>query len=85
MQYKLLILYVTQVTYCLINISISASAKKTILNLLTFQVGWFVCVVGGDIYAALYLPLALLLYRKFVMANPEEWKLVVLVALVGIL
>lgn len=47
--------------------------------------GWFVCVVGGDVYAALYLPLALLLYRKFVVANPDEWKLVVLVTFIGVL
>ena len=59
--------------------------KKIILNLLIFQVGWLVCVLGGNAYALIYTPLALALHHWFVLERTSEWRFVALVAGTGCL
>ena len=57
--------------------------KKIILNLVLFQLGWVVCVIGGSAYAVAFTLPALLLHKWLVLAGPFEWKLIALVAVVG--
>jgi len=57
--------------------------KKILLNLALFQIGWVVCVVGGNIYAVAFTLLALLLHSWLVLTGPFEWKLIAAVVLVG--
>ncbi len=59
--------------------------KKIILNLAVFQVGWIVCVLGGDLYAVPYTAAALLLHHFVLVSQKSEWKLIALVAGIGCL
>ena len=45
--------------------------KKIILNLAVFQVGWLICVLGGDLYAVPYTAAALLLHH-FVLVSQKS-------------
>jgi hypothetical protein len=56
---------------------------KKILNLAVFQIGWLVCVVGGDGYAIAYTTVALSIHHWFVLKKNSEWQLIAVVALVG--
>lgn len=57
--------------------------KKKILNLLIFQIGWLVCVVGGNFYAIAYTAIALVSHQYFVLERNSEWKLIAVVTVVG--
>ena len=57
--------------------------KKTILNLAIFQLGWIVCVVGGDLYAIAYTAFALLIHHWYVLEKNSEWQLITIVTVVG--
>jgi hypothetical protein len=57
--------------------------KKKLLNLLIFQVGWLVCVIGGNYYAIAYTLVALACHHYYVLENSSEWQLVAIVAVVG--
>lgn len=59
--------------------------KKTLINLALFQIGWLVCVLGGNLYAGAYTLLALLLHQWLVLEHWREWKLIFAVAVVGCL
>ncbi len=59
--------------------------KKILLNLALFQVGWLVCVLGGNTYAIAYTLAALALHHWLVMEHPVEWKLIAGVVLAGCL
>ena len=59
--------------------------KKILINLVLFQVGWFVCVVGGDIYAVAFTLIALFIHNWLVLSDPAEWKLIGVVVVVGCL
>lgn len=59
--------------------------KKKILNLLIFQAGWLVCLLGGDGYAIAYTVLALLIHHRYVLEHVSEWRLIAIVAVVGCL
>lgn len=59
--------------------------KKILLNALVFQIGWFVCVLGGNGAALIYTSLALLFHHWFILARPRQWYAVVSVASVGLL
>jgi len=59
--------------------------KKILINLLLFQVGWMVCVIGGNLYAIGFTLPALLLHHWLVLENRAEWKLIAMVAAVGCL
>ena len=58
---------------------------KTLINLGLFQLGWLVCVLGGNWYAGAYTLIALLLHQWLVLDDAREWKLIGTVALVGCL
>jgi len=59
--------------------------KHKVLNLVIFQAGWVVCVVGGDIYALAFTAVALLIHHFYVLHKTAEWQLIILVATVGCL
>ena len=49
---------------------------KILLNLALFQIGWLVCVLGGDTWAVAYTLGALLLHGWLVSDHPAEWKFI---------
>ncbi len=57
--------------------------KTKIVNLVIFQAGWIVCVVGGDAYAIAYTVIALLIHHRYVLEKNSEWQLVAIVTVVG--
>ena len=57
--------------------------KKKLLNLAIFQVGWLVCIVGGNLYAIAYTAIALLVHHWYVLEKKSEWQLVAIVIVVG--
>ena len=57
--------------------------KKILINIVLFQVGWVICVVGGNLYAIAFTVPALLLHNWLVLSGRVEWKLIAIVALVG--
>lgn len=59
--------------------------KKILINLALFQIGWFVCVVGGDIYAVAFTLAALFIHNWLVLSSASEWKLIGIVVVVGCL
>ncbi|UCH39769.1 MAG: DUF2878 domain-containing protein [Gammaproteobacteria bacterium] len=59
--------------------------KKIAINLLVFQVGWAVCVIGGDLYAVAFTLPALMLHNWLILGNRGEWRFIVMIALAGCL
>ena len=59
--------------------------KKVIINLALFQIGWLVCVLGGNLYAVAFTLAALALHQWLVLDNPREWGLIGLIVLGGCL
>jgi len=59
--------------------------KGKIINLVIFQLGWMVCVVGGDLYAMAYTVAAVLIHHHGVLEKKSEWQLIAIVTLVGCL
>jgi hypothetical protein len=57
--------------------------KKILINLALFQVGWLVCVLGGDLYAVAFTIAALLVHNWLVLSSYSEWKLIGIVVLIG--
>jgi len=64
---------------------VCAEVKKTLINLALFQLGWLVCVLGGDMYALLFTLPALLLHQWLVLENRREWLLIGAIVLCGCL
>jgi hypothetical protein len=58
--------------------------KFKILNLMMFQLGWAICVLGGNLMAVAYSLVALLIHHRYVLQSKSEWKLVGFIVLVGI-
>jgi len=59
--------------------------KKILINLTLFQIGWLVCVIGGNLYAVGFTLAALLIHNWVVLHDHNEWKLIGGVVLVGCL
>jgi hypothetical protein len=59
--------------------------KKPLINLALFQLGWLVCVLGGNVYAIVFTLLALLIHQWLVLDNRLEWKLIGVIAFYGCL
>ncbi len=57
--------------------------KKILINVVLFQIGWLVCVVGGDLPALLFTLPVLVVHHWLVMENRGEWKLIIGVVAVG--
>jgi hypothetical protein len=49
-----------------------------------FQLGWAVCVLGGNLMAVAYSGIALLIHHRYVAKSKSEWHIIGWVALVGI-
>ncbi|MFT7130336.1 MAG: hypothetical protein ACI89U_002458 [Gammaproteobacteria bacterium] len=47
------------------------------------QVGWFVCLFGGDIAALLFLVLTLFFHQHFIVEKSGEWLLIAAVTILG--
>lgn len=58
--------------------------RHLIANFALFQLGWFVCVMGGDVPALLFTVVALLIHKQFILQSANEWVTIFLVALLGI-
>ena len=54
-----------------------------LLNLAIFQLGWFVCVLGGDYPAMAYTAVALLVHGVFIVEKDSEWWLIAAIGVVG--
>ena len=52
-----------------------AHIVRLITNLALFQVGWFVCLLGGSVWALPFTALALVIHAKFIQHSPREWRL----------
>ncbi len=50
-----------------------------------FQIGWFSCVLGGDLVAIVVVVFGLIVHHNVVMENQREWMLIGIIALVGCL
>ena len=59
--------------------------KKIVLNLVIFQIGWMVCVLGGDMYALVYTLGAVLIHQLVLVENKTEWQFIAIVTAVGCL
>jgi len=59
--------------------------KAWLANLAIFQVGWTVCVLGGDIPAIAFTLAALVVHHLAIMRRRREWLVIALVSLVGVL
>jgi len=57
--------------------------KKTLINLALFQLGWLVCVLGGNVYAVVFTLLALGIHQWLILVDRREWKLIGIVVLCG--
>lgn len=53
-------------------------------NLLMFQLGWAVCILGGNLMAVIYSVIALLIHHRYLVKSKSEWQLIGWVVLVGI-
>ena len=59
--------------------------KKNLLNLVLFQIGWLVCVLGGNLYAMAYTVGALAIHQWRVFEYNHEWRLIAGLTLAGCL
>jgi len=57
---------------------------RLLTNMALFQVGWFVCIIGGSVWALLFTIAALFIHAKFLQHSPREWRLFAYFALAGI-
>jgi hypothetical protein len=57
---------------------------KNISNACLFQLGWWVCVLGGSLAAVAYTALLLAIHIAFIMHNKNELILILTVALTGV-
>jgi hypothetical protein len=58
--------------------------KFKILNLVMFQLGWAICVLGGNLMAVAYSLVALLIHHRYVLQSKSEWKVIGFIVLVGL-
>jgi hypothetical protein len=59
--------------------------KNKLINLALFQLGWLVCVLGGNVYAVVFTLLALSLHQWLIVDNNREWTLIGAIVLCGCL
>ena len=63
--------------------SLIPTVKKILLNLAIFQIGWMVCVLGGDLSAVAYTAVAIIVHHHVVLERNAEWRLISIVTVVG--
>ncbi len=54
------------------------------INALLYQLGWFACVLGGNVGALLALALFVPLHQRFCVQRPSEWGFVLLAGALGL-
>lgn len=59
--------------------------RKIIINLGIFQIGWFVCILAGNIAAIIFTAAALLIHGKWLVQQQREWLLIAVLTSVGCL
>ena len=57
--------------------------KKLLVNFLLFQIGWLVCVLGGDLVAIGYMTMALIVHGRWVSSSKHEWLLILSIVTAG--
>ncbi|MCL6416037.1 DUF2878 domain-containing protein [Aestuariirhabdus sp. Z084] len=57
---------------------------KLLLNAGLFQVGWFACIVGGDIWSSAALIVILLIHFLVISRDKREWLMIMSFAAIGI-
>jgi hypothetical protein len=57
--------------------------KRNLVNAVLFQLGWFACVIGGDIIALLWTVPYLILHFLYISTQGKEWQFVLFVAVLG--
>lgn len=62
-----------------------AHVARLITNIALFQVGWFVCLLGGSLWALLFTATALVIHAKFIQHSLKEWRLLAGFAAAGII
>lgn len=58
--------------------------KPATINFVIFQLGWFACVLGGDLVALLCVLAALAIHHRYVLSTPFEYLSIVLISAAGI-
>ncbi len=58
--------------------------KKLLINFSLFQAGWFICVLTGDIAAAIFTCIAVALHRLIFQPTICEWRLIAIFSTCGI-
>lgn len=51
--------------------------KLSALNAISFQIGWFACVLGGNVVGACVTALLLVFHGKYFIRSKNEWWLIV--------
>lgn len=59
--------------------------KSNLLNLVLFQVFWFVCVMGGDVAAGIGLTIYTFIYCRWIGNPREQWKGLLAISMCGLL
>ncbi|ARN76298.1 hypothetical protein BST96_04430 [Oceanicoccus sagamiensis] len=59
------------------------AANKKLLNAALFQLGWFACVLGGDVVAFVVTVAILCIHELFIVNKRFEWPLITIIALTG--
>lgn len=58
--------------------------RRMIINGILFQLGWFMCVLGGNVYALIWLLPYLYVHFRYISQSPGEWLFVFAVTTLGI-
>jgi hypothetical protein len=59
--------------------------KKIIVNAIGFQLAWFICVQGNDLFAVLAATVLIILYLMMFNTRLKTWKVLIAFALLGYL
>ena len=63
----------------------SALSPKNLLNALFFQIGWFICVLGGDLFAVIYTAVLLTAHLLLFVEEKKEYLVIIIFPVLGIL
>jgi hypothetical protein len=59
--------------------------KKIIVNAIGFQLAWFICVQGNDLFAVLVVTALIILYQMMFNTRLKTWKVLIVFVLLGYL
>ena len=62
---------------------IKSLANKKLINAALFQLGWFACVLGGDVIAFVVTVAILCIHELFIVNKRYEWSLIAIIAVTG--